>query len=181
MITAAARGCFARDGIDATRMEDVAAAAGVSRPHLYSFVSGREGLLELAALARLRELGAESAARSRDLDGDIAEAMVDQIIATTRLGRSDPEFVALAEGMSRARVNFLLTSGSSPLHAINAQIFAPLFGRALAEGRLRSDAPTDEMVEWLQGVMALLAGRDDLDEEAQRKMLRTFVLPGILS
>jgi hypothetical protein len=64
------------------------------------------------------------------------------------------------------------------LHAINAQIFAPLFGRALVEGRLRSDASTGEIVEWLQGVMALFAGRDDLDDDAQRTMLRRFVLPG---
>jgi AcrR family transcriptional regulator len=181
VIIAAARKCFTRDGVEGTRMEGVAAAAGMSRPHLYSFVSGREGLLELVALERLRELGIELAARARGLDGDVAEGIVDQIVAATRLGRDDPEFVALAEGMTRARVNFLLTSGSSPLHAINARVFAPLFGRALAEGRLRSDASTGEIVEWLQGVMALFAGRDDLNDDAQRAMLRKFVLPGILN
>jgi AcrR family transcriptional regulator len=181
VIIAAARECIAHDGVEGTRMEDVAARARVSRPHLYSFVSGRAGLLELVALQRLGELGAELADRARELDGDVGEAIVDQIVAATQLGRSDPEFAALAEGMTRARLNFVLTSGSSPLHAINTRVFAPLFARALAEGRLRSDTSTDEIIEWLQGVMALFVGRDDLDDAAQRRMLRTFVLPGILT
>jgi hypothetical protein len=37
------------------------------------------------------------------------------------------------------------------------------------------------MVDWLQGVLALLAGRDDLDDDAERRLIREFVLPSLLS
>jgi AcrR family transcriptional regulator len=176
----AARRCFAELGITATRMDDVARRAGISRPHLYAFVSGRAQLIELVALARLRELGGQLAERAEGLDADVAEAIADQVVATTRLGRDDPEFVALAELMPRFTLNALLTSGGSPIHQVNARIFGPLLGRAMAEGRLRSDVPVDAMVEWLQGVVALLAGRRDLDDEAMRTLARRFVLPGLL-
>lgn len=181
LVVAAARECFAEAGIAGTRMDEVARRAGISRPHLYAFVSGREQLIELVALARLRELGRALEDRARGLDAEVGEAIVDQVIATTRMGRDDPEFVALAEVMPRFELNELLTSGESPIHEVNSRIFGPLLGRAMAEGRLRSDVPLDSMIEWLQGVVALLAGRGDLDDESLSTMARRFVLPAILA
>jgi AcrR family transcriptional regulator len=180
-VVAAARACFAERGINGTRMDDVARRARMSRPNLYSFVTGRAKLLELVALARLHELGIELEERARRLDCDVAEAITDQIIATTRLGREDPEFATLAEAMPRFALTVLLTSGDSPIHQINARIFGPLLARAMADGRLRTDVPIAALHEWLQNIVTLLASRDDLDDEAQRTMVRRFVLPGLLS
>jgi AcrR family transcriptional regulator len=180
-VVAAARECFAERGIEGTRMDDVAQRARMSRPNLYSFVSGRTELLEQVALARLHELGAQLEARARGLDGDIGEAIVDQIVETTRLGRDDPEFLSVAEALPRFALNVLLTSGSSPIHEVNAKIFGPLLARAMADGRLRRDVPLDSMFEWLQSVVTMLAGRDDLDDEAQRTIVRRYVLPGLFS
>ena len=180
-VVEAARACFAERGISGTRMDDVAQRARMSRPNLYSFVTGRAELLELVALARLHELGLQLEERARGLDGDVGEALVDQIIATTRLGREDPEFISLAEAMPRFALTVMLTSGDSPIHQINARIFGPLLARALADGRLRSDVPIDALHEWLQNIVTLLASRDDLDDEAQRILVRRFVLPGLLS
>jgi AcrR family transcriptional regulator len=180
-IVAAARECFAERGVAQTRMDDVAQRAGVSRPHVYAFVSSRAELLELVALERLRELGAILQERARDLDGDIGEAIVDQIIETILRGRDDPEFTALADAMPRLDINALLTSGSSPLHAITASVYGPLLARALGEGRLRADVSIDAIVEWLQGVTALLSGRHDLANDDLRTMARRFVLPGLLT
>lgn len=180
-VVEAARACFAERGISGTRMGDVARRARMSRPNLYSFVAGRAELLELVALARLHELGLQLEERARGLDGDVGEALVDQIIETTRLGREDPEFIALADAMPRFALTVMLTSGDSPIHKINARIFGPLLARAMAEGRLRSDVPIDALHEWLQNIVTLLASRDDLNDEAQRTMVRRFVLPGLLS
>lgn len=180
-IVVAARECFAERGVAQTRMDDVAQRANVSRPHVYAFVSSRAELLELVALERLRELGAILQERARDLDGDIGEAIVDQIIETILRGRDDPEFTSLADAMPRFDINALLTSGASPLHAITASVFGPLLARALAEGRLRADVSIDAIVEWLQGVIALLSGRHDLANDDLRTMARRFVLPGLLT
>jgi AcrR family transcriptional regulator len=180
-IVAAARECFAERGVSQTRMDDVAQRAGVSRPHVYAFVSSRAELVELVAMERLRELGTILQERARDLDGDIGEAIVDQIIETILRGRDDPEFTSLADAMPRLELNELLTSGSSPLHAVTTNVFGPLLARALAEGRLRADVSIDAIVEWLQGVVALLSGRHNLANEDLRTMARRFVLPGLLT
>jgi AcrR family transcriptional regulator len=180
-VIAAARACYAEKGVEATRMEDVARRAGVSRQHVYSLVASRSQLLELATLERLDELGAQLAERPLDDGRDVAELIIDQIVAGIRLGREDPEFTRLAESMPRVRLNHILTSRDSPLHRINTRAFAAIFARAMAEERLRTDVGADSMIEWLQGIMALLAGRDDLDEHRQREMLRDYVLPGVLS
>ena len=74
-IVAAARQLFADNGVSRTRLEDVSAAVGISRQYLYRFVSGRDGLIELALLARCRELGAQLEARAH-LDADDVTAAV---------------------------------------------------------------------------------------------------------
>jgi AcrR family transcriptional regulator len=161
-------------------MEDVARQAGISRQYLYRLVSGRADLIELALLARLHELGAELAAAAQLDAPDVAEAIVNQALGGIRLAREDAEFAYLAEAMPRTRLNTILTSGKSPLHSINRSVFGGLFARALSEGRLRTDVSADSMVEWLQGVMTLLSGRDDLEAEEQREIITEFVLPGLL-
>jgi AcrR family transcriptional regulator len=179
---AAARRCFARDEVSETRMEDIAQEAGLSRQYLYRLVSSREELIELAVIDRAREFTDELAARAErlDPDGDLEQSFVDQIVFSASLGRDDPEFVKLAGALPRERINHALTSSDSPFHGYTARAFEPLFARALSEGRLRTEVSVDAMVDWLQGVLALLAGRDDLDEAAERRLIREFILPSLL-
>jgi TetR/AcrR family transcriptional regulator, cholesterol catabolism regulator len=179
MVTAA-RACFAESGVAATRMDHVAQRAGLSRPHLYAFVSSRAELVQLVAVERLHELGTTLQQRAREMDGDIAEAIVGQVIDTIVLGGDDPEFSLLADAMPRSALNTLLTSGTSPVHTITAKIFGPLLARAIAEGRLRSDVSIDAIVDWLQGVIALLSGRNDLTHDELRSMARRFVVRSLL-
>jgi AcrR family transcriptional regulator len=182
LYVAAARRCFWRDGVSETRMEDIAQEAGLSRQYLYRLVSGREELIEMAMIDRAREFTDDLAARAERLgsDGDLEESFIDQIVFAVSLGRDDPEFVRLAGALPRDRTNHALTSSDSPFHGYTARAFEPLFARALSEGRLRTDVSVDATVDWLQGVLALLAGRDDLDDAAERRLIREFILPGLL-
>lgn len=181
VVVAAARACFAAGGISGARMDDIARHAGVSRAHLYAFVSGRPELIKLAAMARLGELGQLLSDRMRESELDLEDSIVEQVLATARAGREDPEFVALAEAIPRFELNEILTSADSPVHEINSRIFGPVLGRAMTEGRLRTDVPIDAIVEWLQRILASEAGRAHVDDEALRVTVRRFVLPAILT
>ena len=101
-IVAAARRLFVENGVGRTRLEDVSAAVGISRQYLYRFVSGRDGLIELALLARSRELGAQLEARAHLDADDVTAAVVDQVVAGAMIAH-DKEFVLLAEAMPRDR------------------------------------------------------------------------------
>ncbi len=162
-------------------MEDIAAAAGLSRPYVYRVVGSRENLIELAILERCREMGADLVAENAGSEPDIIEAFVRQLVAAVLRGRNDPEMRDLATAIDRVRLGVLLTSKDSPVHTLNHALFAPLFGRAASAGCLRTDRSVDRMVEWIQTTMTMLTGRDDQSEEETTAMVRDFILPGLLS
>ena len=143
-------------------------------------VSQVNGLIELALLARWRELGAQLEARAHLDADDVTAAVADQVVAGAMIAHDD-EFVLLAEAMPRDRLNALLTGADSPLHRINMRVYGPLFARAIGAGLLRTDVSVDAMVTWLQGVMTMLAGRSDLDEGSMHDVVDTFVVPSLFS
>lgn len=179
---AAARRCFARDGVASTNMADVAREAGLSRPYLYKLFSSRLELIELAMLDRGREFSDELSSRAIDAaaTGDLRRALIDQLRFSVSLGRDDPEFVTLAAALPRERLNHLFTAADSPLRDFTWRTFEPLLTRAAADGVLRTDVSVAEIIDWLHGVVLMLAGRDDLDEAAERRLMASFVLRGIL-
>jgi hypothetical protein len=85
-------------------MQDVARGPG-SPDSICTDSSGRGELLELAVLARLRELGTVLTARATLQGDNVAEAIVEQVICGIKLGRDDPEFTTLAATMPRDRLN----------------------------------------------------------------------------
>lgn len=178
-IVTTARRLFAEMGVARTRLEDVANEVGISRQYLYRFVKGREELIELALLARCAEVGAELEARAHLDSDDIREAITDHIIAGISMGRDDREFKYLSAALDLERLNAFLTNEDSPLHRINTRAFGPLLARAISAGLLRTDVSVDAMTGWLQGVMTMLSGRNDLDHDALRQTVQNFVLPSL--
>ena len=179
-IVAAARECFARFGVSKTRMDDVAKAAGMPRPYLYEYVTGKNELVELALLERSREF-ADELARGVDLSGkDIGAAMLDALMASIKLARVDEEFAYLAEAISRVRINLLLTGRESPVHDAVRSVFDGLFQLARQQDKLRTDVSESQMTEWLQGVMTWLTPRVDLPEDELRALLENFAVPAVL-
>ena len=181
---AAARRCFGRDGIAATNMTDVANEAGLSRPYLYKLFASRVELIESAMLARGLEFSDALGERALELAGaedlDLREALIDQLRFAVSLGREDREFLLLAGALPRERINHLSTAADSPLRGFTWRTFEPLLLRAGKQGVLRTDVPLEEIIDWLHGVVLMLAGRDDLDESAERRLMANFVLRGIL-
>ena len=178
-IVAAARRCFRRLGVDKTRMEHVAAEAQLSRQSVYRYVSGRDELVELALLERLREFSEElRPAEPVDVDR-LPDELVDLMIASVRIGREDDEFRYLTEAIPESRLVPLTTSPHSPAHELVLYTFSPILKAARAAQTLRPGASDSEIVEWLQGLMLVLAPRVDLDEIAQRRRLELFVAPAL--
>ncbi|TGD88390.1 TetR/AcrR family transcriptional regulator [Mycolicibacterium sp. CH28] len=179
-IVEAARDCFARVGVQRTRMEDVARGAGMSRQAVYRYVAGRDDLVELAIVQRCREFATELTAASDAKPADVVEAMIELMLRLMKAAREDAEFVYLAEAMPRVRLNLLLTSAGSLIHGVVGGCFEPLFVRAADEGLLRDDITRREMVEWLQGILTQFTPRADLDVSETRRYLKEFALRSLL-
>jgi AcrR family transcriptional regulator len=179
-VVSAAREAFARYGIHRTRMEDIAACAGIPRQYLYRYVASKEKLVELALLERCREFSDEilETTRLSSSEGP-EEALATAIVACVIAGRDDTEFAYLAEALSRTRLNLILSGSGSPMHTYVKRCLSPILERARSAGSLRADADDDAIIDWLQGQMTWLTPRDDLDEPAMKALLKTFMVPSL--
>lgn len=178
-IVAAARVCFARDTVAKTWMETVAKEVGMARGTLYTFVSGRKELIELALIARCRELMSEFMLEPGTRVRDVRKAFVEMTAVMVECCRDDPEFQALAGAMSRAHA-FAVLAGRSPLRDMVDESLQPLLALAAEKGILRPDLPTQEMSSWVQSALTPLAGRADLDSQSLRRLLMRYLVPALM-
>jgi len=180
-VVSAARQCFARYGVHRTRMEDVAAAAGLARSRLYKLVTSKDELIELALMERVREYSEQMRAVAEDQQGDIDGALVEVFIDGIAMARPDEEFSYLAEAIRRTRLQFLLTGTGSPMHGMVAYAFEPLLTRARVENRLRPNLADEDIVHWLALLLSVLTPSEDIDEVVQRRLVEQLVVPAILA
>jgi AcrR family transcriptional regulator len=178
-IVAAARKCFARDTVAKTWMETVAGEVGLARGTLYTFVSGRKELVELALIARCRELTPDFMLEPGTPVDDVPEALVEMTATMVECTRGDAEFVALTAAMSREHA-FAVLAGPSPIREMVIEALDPLLRLAREQGSLRPGLPLEEMATWVQSALTTLAGRPDLDASSLRRVLRLYLLPALL-
>ena len=180
VVIAAARRCFARFGVEKTTMEDIAREAGVARSGVYRVFDSRGQIIEEAIRARVTELAVELHRVLESTTG-FEEALVEVSLATVHVARHDHEFRDLIDSHTELRIYDALTSHQTELHQFILRFWAPSFAAARSAGALRDTVTDDEIVEWLSGVWMMLAQRTDLDEAAERRILRQFLLPSLLS
>jgi AcrR family transcriptional regulator len=178
-IVAAARECFGRDGVGKTWMATVAGQVGIARQTLYTFVAGRRELIELALIARSKELMDATRDRTAATQLPVPEELVEFMAIMVELTRDDREFGELAGGLSRNDA-FPFLTGPTPLRGIVLDGLKPLFDRAAAEGLLREDRTYLDLAGWVQTVLGPLATRADLTSDSLRETLREYVLPALL-
>jgi AcrR family transcriptional regulator len=92
-IVQAAYGCFTRHGVRRTTMDDIAAAAGMSRPAIYQYVRNKEEVFRRLA-ASIFERTLARAREAATADGTLAQRL-DRVLAvklelTQRLWRDTP-------------------------------------------------------------------------------------------
>jgi AcrR family transcriptional regulator len=180
VVVASARRCFARFGVDKTTMEDIAREAGVARSGVYRLFDSRAQIIEEAIRARVAELAVELR-RVLESTAGFEEALVEVSLATVHVARNDHEFRDLVDSHTDLRIHDVLSGHQTELHEFILRFWAPTFAAARSTGALRDTVTDDEIVEWLSGVWMMLAQRTDLTDAAERRILREFVLPSLLT
>lgn len=178
-IVESARECFRERGVRATRIADIAEGAGVVRQTVYDWVTGKDELVDLAMAHRTRELVAVIRSHPVDLKLAIGDQIVEVLLAMIDLAGTDPEFEALAQGMTEQHA-FAFMAGPSALTDMVEEMLAPYFQRAQEAGVLRDELGRRALTEWTQLVLAPLRNQPTRDKAWVERMLRHFLVPALL-
>lgn len=177
-ILAAAETVILRYGIPKTTMDDIGREAGVSRPTVYRYFGDRDALI--AALIERRSRMLFDRARAFILKHDsFAEQLVEGLVYLVDHGRKDP-IVRILVSPEHMNMTSPIVGESNLATNLTAEMWEPIFRRAIERGEIRDDIDLPAVAEWLALVQFIMVGRHDFDPSADpdhRSMLRAFVLP----
>ena len=179
-IVAAARRAFRQFGLAETTLGNIAAAAGLARPHLYRFFRDKSALVSAVVAAETADINAR---RLGALDG--VTAFADRVVRALELAVEivhGDEFWATLAAPGNVPYTAYAAARDPELAASNAQFWQPLFDDALAAGELRPDIDRDELLTWLLGLQFMFLERREIFPEPADvgRYVRRFVLPALV-
>ena len=181
LILGAARGAFARHGLDGARVDQIAALAGVNKRMIYYYFTDKEGLF----LATLEELYKEISEAARDivLVKDPQEALAGYVATTFRYYLAHPETVAILNNENLYEARHLKHSKVVPeLKARFVDKLDDVLQRGMAQGVFRPGLDTVTVYITILALVYLYVGnnatlsvyfgRDLASEEARNAWLK---------
>ncbi|XVQ12438.1 TetR/AcrR family transcriptional regulator [Spirillospora sp. CA-255316] len=176
----AAEECFARFGVAKTTVEDIAAAAKLSRATVYrSVTGGRDELILAVVLRDLRRFLDRLAERLRT-EHSVAEAVVEGTMDAVAYVRERPATSAFLVPESAGHMQAAVAQAAEHVLAVCCEYVRPHFETAQRRRMLRADIDVEGTVEFLFRIITSLIVMDrDREPEAQRRFLRAYVVPVI--
>lgn len=178
-IVAAARSCFERNGIQKTTIEDIAAAAAVSRPTVYKHFPGKQQIVEHISLIEMALVHDMLRARMTRHES-FADTVTEALLLSIEAGASNAyvrRFVEDAELSARSQER------DSPIQVAARARWMHLLQRARASGELAHDLDLEQTVSWLSlSQMSLLSThlRQGVVGADLRHTIRRFVVEPLL-
>lgn len=176
----AAEECFGRFGLAKTTVEDIAAAAGLSRATVYrSVTGGREELILAVVVRDLRRYLDRLAERLRR-ERSVPEAIVEGTLDAVAYVRNEPTIAQFLGPEAAGHMQAAVAGAAEHVLALCCDYVRPYFEKAQQERLLRQDIEVEGTVEFLFRIITSLIVMDrDRDADGLRRFLRTYVVPGI--
>ncbi|KAB2345970.1 TetR/AcrR family transcriptional regulator [Actinomadura rudentiformis] len=176
----AAEECFGRFGVAKTTVEDIAAAAGLSRATVYRSITGGRDELILAVV--LRDLGRFLDALNERLrrEKSVPDAIVEGTMDAVAFVRGQPTVAQFLVPEAAGHMQAVVAAAAEHVLNLCCDYVRPHFDLAQRERRLRPDIEVEGTVEFLFRIITSLIVMDrDRPPEHTRRFLRTYVVPVI--
>lgn len=180
LIVQAAATCFRRWGYVRTRMEDIAKEAGIARPALYRYFTGKDALL-LEVIVRHIE------ARGRQLHDVLpcegpAGPLLLQALEWGAQATDDREVIETILGVEVMHDTARLIAESDRVADAMSEYWRPYLEHARATGALRDGVDPDQAVRWLTFIRFTFLSLPELVPPPGEvgDYLRTYVVAAIV-
>ncbi len=188
LVAEAAERIFARKGSGPSRMQEVAAEAGLSLATIYEVVDGKNDLLAAVHERRMREF-LDRIRAARDAHHRTLEAHLAVLLDGADFFLEHPDFLRLCcrDGYGWASGATSTESGAE-LWEQGIRVPSELFARGIAEGLYVDEPPAllarkmlalkqVELAHWVEGGMR--APAREVRTRLERQFLRAFCRPGV--
>lgn len=178
----AAEACFQRYGVVKTTVEDVAAAAKVSRATVYRYFADRDELV-LGVLLRKAGWFLDRLTAEINREPDFDRAVVNGVVFTVDAVRAD-ENLALLFAPEAIGITTSIAGASEALFKLTTEFLRPFFEAARTSGELRSEVDLDEAAEWtLRAVLSMLTVQGPVERSTteHKRFLSTFLMPALVA
>jgi AcrR family transcriptional regulator len=174
----AAGAVFARKGVVAVTVADVAAEAGCARGTVYRCFPDREALRRAFVEREARRVAGRVAARLPGADAPRALLAASVLVAVDEV-RADPVLAAWFTESSAATAGRVAV-GTDVIGELVAAFLAGLLGDPDVEG-LRPDVDRPAVVDGMVRVVLSLLAHPGADAEAERRLVDAVLVPAVFT
>ncbi|SEF91321.1 DNA-binding transcriptional regulator, AcrR family [Thermomonospora echinospora] len=177
----AAEECFARYGVAKTTVEDIAAAAGMSRATVYRSVTGGRDELILAVMLRELTRFLDRLAARLSREDSVPDAVVEGVLDAVSYVRDRPHMAHFMVPEAAGHTQAVVTGAAERILDLCCDHVRPHFEAAQRAGRIRAGIEVEGTTEFLFRIIASLIVMDrGRDTDATRNFLRSYVVPVIV-
>jgi AcrR family transcriptional regulator len=173
----AAVGCFSRYGLRRTTMDDVAAAAGVSRKTVYNYFTNKTVLIAEVIFEEARKVNAR-ARKNLDLDQPAADLLIEAALALLASARKSG-YVEILLNPADFGTAAEVIDHSDRVAAVMHEYWDPILDRLAERGELGADVDRTDLVAWLTFVHVGMCARPAAATD--RVWLQRYVVPAVLA
>lgn len=178
----AAEECFSRYGVSKTTVEDIAAAAGLSRATVYRSISGGRDELILAVILRDLQRFLDRLADRLSGQTSVPDAIIEGILDAVGFMSEDPKISQLLVPEAAGHTQAAVAGAAEQVLSLCCDYVRPYFDIARREGLLRPDIEVEGAMEFLFRIISsmIALARNRSDDET-RSFLRTYVVPALVA
>jgi AcrR family transcriptional regulator len=179
-IVESARHCFEATGIDRTRMDDIAAGAGVSRQTVYKYFASKADIADRLAHLEMVKVNASLRRRIRP-DQPFADRLAEAILLSVEISRQNPW---LMRTVTDVRLMPRYSDRSGDMFQWQKLQWSGMIERARRAGDLAADLDIDQVVHWIllsQLMLLLTFERLPLGDAAARAFVRRFMVEPLVA